>query len=158
MGTKGETGLQRLVLGSNTAYVIQHCSLPILAIPADAVPDVPRNILFASEDLIVEDQVVSVLKTLVDNWNSKLFLLQVLSLESKVDGGNVESIGGIPCTYLPRKHGDIIECIDEEIKTNDIGMAVVMAKHHGFLYHIMNRSVSQRLALHSNIPLLVLRG
>jgi len=38
MGTRGRTGLSRLVMGSTAEKVMRHVSCPVLMVPSDAVP------------------------------------------------------------------------------------------------------------------------
>lgn len=155
MGTKGETGLQRLILGSNTAYAIQHTEIPLLAIPQEAKSITIKNVLLAADQADADSDLVAPLKEMLEGWDAKLHVLHVVE-PSGTGYTTGDTFGGIPCSHISRNHADIIACVDEEIENNQIDMGVVIAKHHGFLYRLFNRSVSQTLALHSHIPLLVL--
>jgi nucleotide-binding universal stress UspA family protein len=154
MGTKGESGLQRILLGSNTAYAIQHASVPLLAIPQDATHASIDRILLALDKL--DSHHLGPLPLLVKTWGAKLQLLQVISADMEMPV-LTDSINGIPCEHNVRVHESVHDCIEEEVQKNEIDLVAVVAKHHGFFYHFMNRSVSRKLALHTHAPLLILR-
>ncbi len=51
MGTHGASGITELILGSNTASVIEKAPVPVLAIPANAVYTGINNVVYAYDEI-----------------------------------------------------------------------------------------------------------
>ncbi len=51
MGTHGSSGITEIILGSNTASVIEKSTVPVLAIPHKAVYNGINNLVYAYDDI-----------------------------------------------------------------------------------------------------------
>nr|MBI1232504.1 universal stress protein [Cytophagales bacterium] len=77
MGSKGSSGLEELLIGSNTEKVVRHSKSPVITIKrATAMSDV-KNIVFASDFSEDSKKVISQLKDLQDLLHAKISLVKI---------------------------------------------------------------------------------
>lgn len=76
MGTKGASGLQKYVLGSNAASVIEISPIPVLVVPEEADFKGFRNVVYAT-DLTTIDKDMKALIPYVKMFNANLHVLHV---------------------------------------------------------------------------------
>jgi nucleotide-binding universal stress UspA family protein len=166
MGTKGESDLASKLFGTNTVSAIKNCSLPLLVIPPGANYKPLVNIAFAIDYLEpANDKVLNLLRELSLHYNSKVTMLNV-----HTDGEIGEFIVSIKDTqkwysdHLENVHLDYVfvenyqieSGVFEFISHNPIDMLTMITKKHSFFDKIFRKSISEELALHTDIPLLTL--
>jgi nucleotide-binding universal stress UspA family protein len=77
VGTHGETNLKQAFLGSHTWNTINKVSMPVLAIPAEAIYTPVQSIVFATEYRKGELPVIKFLTKLAEQFNAELTVLHV---------------------------------------------------------------------------------
>jgi nucleotide-binding universal stress UspA family protein len=157
MGTKGASGIEEVLIGSNAASIMHHAQSPVLAIPAASEFHMGKNILYSCD---MRTQVPESLKELrafslmagmpvhvlhVDDDHPVDLSAAQVSIR-KVLSDSVE-FHTVP--------GDVIdaEVLDFATKGH-YGMIAFMPRHYNFLSSLFHRSVSSRIAYHSKIPFL----
>ena len=166
MGTKGETGLPAILIGSNASSLIKATHLPLMVIPDKASFRGFANVVLAADvDTIKRPQHLDVLVELTDVFKSQLTIVNVLAeagdpLTLIEDAGSelMEHFGdnqvSIDHVVDPRvEHG-----IAEYVHNHPCDLLVVVEKSRGFIVDLFHRSVSKRLALHAETPLLILHA
>ena len=89
MGTKGASGITKVLIGSVTARVIKESLLPILSIPENAKFNPLKNIVFASDlHENQNDSLVNPLKKIAERFNSEITLLNILK-SNEISKGKV---------------------------------------------------------------------
>lgn len=77
MGTKGATGLEEVLIGSNTERVVRHAQCPVITIKKKRDFNKIQNIAFASNFEGDQQHVVSELFKIQEIFNAKLHLVRI---------------------------------------------------------------------------------
>ena len=165
MGTTGASGLKEIIIGSNTASVINSAPCPTLAIPDEAIYSDIRNIVFATDLDEAENHELKKLVEFAKVMGAKITLLHVRTeketetyqekekvfdmLKNKVGYDNME--------FEMTESHDIFDGINHFVETHEID-ALAMATHHRSLFgKIFHKSLTKKMAYNTKIPLLALR-
>lgn len=166
MGTKGRTALEGVLIGSETARVIGHTSIPTLAIPTSA-KFVPIDKLFFALDLkeSLNRKEVDLIEALAEeekvlhlfhNYHDALqmSIQQEKDLEKQFKG----NFAGDLVTIDVQLNTDKVEAIQDAVKDAEPSLVVVKAKHRNLLQSLFHKSVTEHLSYHTTKPLLILKG
>lgn len=77
MGSKGSSGLEEVLIGSNTEKVVRTATCPVITIKTETSPDAIQTIVFASDFNAVPENVVARLKASLTAIDAELHLLKV---------------------------------------------------------------------------------
>lgn len=163
MGTKGATGLQKVIFGSNTVRVMQRCKVPVLAIPDNCVFSDLNKVAFTTNHVTLfhEHQLKS-LKDLIQLNKSKLFILHIAdenhlvqSQSQNIDLFNSHFLDVVH-DYIDVRFNDMYEVVHQYIIENDINMLAMMSEKHSFLERLFNRHPVETFAFNIDIPFLVM--
>ncbi|GAA4807328.1 universal stress protein [Litoribaculum gwangyangense] len=163
MGTKGASGLEKVVFGSNTVHVLQRCDIPVLAIPTGCKFKKLDTIAFTSSfrsSYCIDDLLP--LKELVFSNNSKLKILHVVedyNFQEKLEE-NIEFFeNNFPQVIFDRimsDDKDIYNVIQDYIVKNEVKMIAMVGKKHSFINRLFTRHSVETLAFNIDIPFLVM--
>lgn len=164
MGTKGASGWEGAIIGSNTSDVIQAAACAVLAVPHEAEITVPKRILFATDNKgLSSNDVISPLIDLAKRFKAHVHLMNVLD-EGKLTTVD-EAVAGLKLDHLLEEiehtfhfeNGkDKAQAIENYLNTHDIDLLAVVPRRNNFFDAIFHRSVTRKLALHSKVPLLAM--
>lgn len=160
MATEGARGLKEVFIGSNAGGVIEEAPCPVIVIPFNASLKKPKKIAIATN---FEDYDIKILESIQDwfsDFKPAYYLFHVGDPEYK-DLNQYEDfilevnkkLPDITTNYLSEEN--TVEGIEKYVSTNKIDLIVLSARKHSVLQLLLNRSISKRLAYHSNVPLLV---
>jgi nucleotide-binding universal stress UspA family protein len=160
MGTKGATGLQKIVSGTNTATVIGNSSIPVIAIPAKATLHQLKRIVFATDLKHLESE-IKILSTLANLFHAEILILHIISTKSEVRQDKktetelvkLAQYGKI--AYHQVRSNDIEGSINSFIADKHADMLTMFTHELDFFEKILGRSVTRKMAFQSRIPLLV---
>jgi nucleotide-binding universal stress UspA family protein len=164
MGTKGASGAEKVLFGSNTARVMQRCSTPVLAIPDGCKFKGLDKIAFTSNFSIrynSED-----LKSLFDIsklYNSSIDILHVN--EDELTSNQMDNRAYLGSYFSDLTHefvnlqkSDVFKAIQDYIKDNDIKILAMTSRQHSFLERLFNRHLVEAFAFNIDIPFLVMEN
>lgn len=77
MGSKGSTGLEEVLIGSNTEKVVRNATCPVITIKRDIHPEEIKKVVFASDFDDVSDDVVEKLKSASIVIDAELHLVKI---------------------------------------------------------------------------------
>ena len=170
MGTKGASGIAKVLMGSNTVNAIENSNIPILAIPENVELNFIKSVSYAS-DL---QQITGEMKVLVRfakhfDWAIRIFHV-LTNYPEWVDTSkeNMEVIiSGLKETYpeqafsielIPtKKETDIVKGIELYVKKFKPDVLVMFPSELTFLDKLLRPSNTEEMAFHSTVPLLVIR-
>ncbi len=160
MGTKGASGLQGVLIGSNTASVLSNSQVPVLAIPENCKYKDIDKIAYAC-DLHKEENawVLTYLRDLCLLMNAEI---HVLCYNTGVgshcpDKGMIDrGLEGVKSVYFSEDSSDLIASVDNYVDENDIDMIVMFKRKYGFVERIFHRSMTNQMAYHAKVPLMAL--
>jgi nucleotide-binding universal stress UspA family protein len=162
MGTHGASGLKRIVLGSNTASMVEISHVPVLAVPEDATYKTFKNVVFAT-NLDQFDKELKIMLPYLKVFDATLHVLHVAP-----KGKDTEQLTENVKKQLKKadyrkstvtiKTGDKIDlAIDKFVAEIKPDMLTMFTTEHGFFDKLFNRSLTRKMAFQSNVPLLAFK-
>ncbi len=162
MGTYGASGFTEKFIGTNTVAVIQNVQQPVLAIPAQAkyapIKKVAFTTLFREKDLAALEEVVH-MASLV---NAEVYCTHVMDDSSNPakallygeDWGKKFQGKGLDFVFLEKKE-NVESTINTFLAENHIDVLAIVKRNRNFFDRLINSSLSNKFAFHSDIPILV---
>jgi nucleotide-binding universal stress UspA family protein len=163
MGTKGATGLEKYIIGSNAAAVISNSSIPVITVPEHARFNGLKHIVYATDmwDLNIE---AKALVPLAQLFNSTIHIVHVIEPNSKknieIKTITTDLISELNYTKIKFKvviNEDIINGIDEYIADTKADMLAMFTRELTFFEKLFGKSVTRQMAFHSWIPMLTFK-
>lgn len=158
MGTKGASGIEKVLFGSNTVSVLKRSPTPVLV-----VPKLSRFTGLDTVTLVIKKQTVFNTKVLQYVLRGDSSKLKVLNL---VDGNNVpESLNeGFFNEFFPEaKHeflsvhkSKMLKALDTYVEKNKVDLLVMLNKQHSFLEHWFTEHPAETFAFKARVPLMVI--
>lgn len=164
MGTKGAGSLASKLLGSITSNALAKVKKPILVVPEKAIDFDIKNIVLASDLHTQSSEKLNALIVLAKAFSARVNILYV-NTHAEEKPAIAKAIEGVKLNALLRDvdhdfvvtdNYDAEEGINQYAATHQTDVLAVIPHHYGFFERLFHRSISKKLSLHSNIPLLVL--
>tara|TARA_B100000508_G_C11456496_1_gene277007 strand:- start:1272 stop:2096 length:825 start_codon:yes stop_codon:yes gene_type:complete len=165
MGTKGATGLKEMFIGSNTLEVIQITHCPVLAVPQNATNAKVNKIAMATDLKKVNDvQQLEPLFEMARICRASIEFVNIISSDGTLTAEQRskqmmlldEMAGDIKTTIYFATNNDIIEGLSDYMTLHKPGMFAMLARKHSLFERIFSRSITNKLSVRTDIPLLVL--
>lgn len=169
MGTKGATGLKRILIGSNTVNVIAKTEFPVLVIPEAArfknfLKKGKNKVVLATDlDLLQSERTIDILKEIALMLiEPKVRVLSVrpknanLTMAKKMERDHLLSYFSpeIESKRITVFSSNVIDGINFYLdKNKDSGLLAMIARDSGFL---IQKHYTREMASHTYLPLLVL--
>lgn len=165
MGTKGSSGIEEVLIGSEAARVISNTNVPVIVIPESTVFSEVTNVLFALElgEVVSREEVVLVDGVCAEDKNIHLFHSYDDAFEIDVEEEHQlkrKFMNYFPGSviYLDLKFGkNKVNAIESFVDEVNPGVVIVRSRHRKFLQSLFHKSVSEKLSFHLDKPLLVLK-
>jgi nucleotide-binding universal stress UspA family protein len=163
MGTKGASKTREVLFGSNTIHVIKKSKCPVLAIPENFDFEAPKEILFPTDYKIdFHSTNLELLNELANMYNPRINILHTFNDNELSDDQekNKLALDNLFSTtshlfynITNQKLTDAIEKFQLRAKIN---LLVMINSRHTFFKKLFSKSALHEIALHLNIPLLVI--
>ena len=158
MGTKGATGLKKVLIGSNAASVIDTSSVPVITVPAHAEFQGIKQIVYAA-DLANIHHEIKTIASFAKLFNAQLHVLHVKrdSDESikREEEHDLHKISGYPNIRLHvSDDGNIVEEVNEFVTKHKADMLAMFTHRLDFYERLFGRGLTQQFAFHATVPLL----
>lgn len=160
MGSKGATGLGKVLLGSNAVAVINNSTVPVAVIPENASFVPLKRIVYATDmsSYREETQTLAMFASLFD---AALNILHVLPEDSAKDIDTkkivkelVELTNYDRISFDVLRSDDIPEAVDAFVIRTGADLLAMFTHHLDFYEKLFGRSVTRRMAFHTRVPLL----
>ncbi|MEO8447292.1 MAG: universal stress protein [bacterium] len=165
MGTHGASGITELILGSNTASVIEKSPVPVLAIPHNADYKDINNIVYAYDEIKSGLPSFQKLLEFAEIYDSDITLLHIIESSSNTAELNKQEFEKIKQSVSYSKirlelvkEENILEGINDYVNSNNVDVLVMAVKKKSLLDKIFSRSLTKKMAYHTKIPLLALHS
>ncbi|MEL7002817.1 MAG: universal stress protein [Bacteroidota bacterium] len=164
LATKGAKGIDEL-WGTKAARIINEVDIPVLVIPDNAtldsiskvgiVCDYSKETYYNSLDTLlgIMDTMGLNADVVTLNRNDKAMSTEELAYRQLVR----KKLEAVPTSFHFTFDGHVDEGIIKYSLDNNIGMVVILPKSYGFIESIFHESLTQQMAYHSPLPLLVLK-
>ena len=160
MGTKGATGLRKILRGTNTARVIEHSSVPVIAIPAKATFKQLKKIVYATDlkNVVKEIQSLSALASL---FQAEILILHTVPakgtgrLNKKLEPEIIEAAHYSAISYHQVRNDRVTQAISRFVDEKQADMLAMFTHELDFYEKLFGQSVTRTMAFESRVPLLV---
>lgn len=164
MGTKGASGLNGIILGTNTADVITKVKCTTLAVPGNAKFIAPKEIAFPTDlNLSYNLEALHPLAEIFQHFKASLRILHINKNKEDPEEDLDESITllkdyftGIRSSFhylTNKKVEDAVQCF---VESRDIDLICMVAKNLNYFQQIFFHSRVEKISYHTDKPLLVL--
>ncbi len=159
MGTKGATGLKKVLMGSDATAVIDNSSVPVISIPENAAFKQIKKIAYASDlyNLHEEIKTVAMFARLFD---ATVQVLHVLPEDSakKIDKNMQADLFKITnyqkISYHVLRNDNVADALNTYITDEQIDMLAMFTHKLDFYEKLFGKSVTRQLAFHADVPLI----
>ncbi|MCR9182302.1 MAG: universal stress protein [Flavobacteriaceae bacterium] len=162
MGTKGATGAQEILFGTQTIHTIKKSKCPVLAIPSDYEFKSLKNILLPSDLSIgFRENQLEILKNIATKNKANIHILHVMQdaelskiqKDGKATLTNYFKNNSIKFHFLGDR--DIQEAINEFQKDHKVDMLSMINNKHSFFENLFFKPVVHKIGFHVKVPFLV---
>jgi nucleotide-binding universal stress UspA family protein len=163
MGTKGASGIERVLFGSVTLSVIKHLAAPVICVPpGKEYGKGIKKIGFACDfDEVVATTPTGKIIELVKTFNANLHVLNVQYKEGQLKPEATEQsllldtmLAEVKPVYHFIRHKDIEDGINEFAETNNLDLIIAIPKKHKLLQGIFRPSSTRQLVFESHVPVM----
>jgi len=163
MGTKGASGLAKVLIGSNAAAVINKSTIPVITVPEHAMFNGIKRIVYSSD----MQETIPEIQTLIpfaQLFGAEIFILHVISVNSirKIDTGKIKKdiinkFDFKDVSIHVSINNNITDAIDEFIADVKADMLTMFTHDLTFLEKLFGKSVTRAMSFHTGIPLLTIK-
>jgi nucleotide-binding universal stress UspA family protein len=163
MGTKGTSGVERLLFGSTTLTAIRHLTWPVIVVPpGKEYGKGIKKIGFACDfDKVVETTPIQFIKSMVKEFGAELHVLNVdyesrhFKPETPEESLMLHTLlEGLNPSYHFINHVDIEDGINEFVEENNIDLLITIPKKHKLLDSLFKHSSTKELVTQSHVPVM----
>lgn len=164
MGTKGASGLKKVMIGSNTGDLITRVKCPVLIVPENATFEEIEEIAFPTDyNLFYPTKILNNILEFVKMHNSTLRIVHIAKKDEEVTDFQLENKEFLKNFFAEEKHSfhkitnkkmeDGVQCF---VESRDIDMIIMIAKSLNLFQRILFRPTVEEISYHTDIPFLVL--
>lgn len=162
MGTTGDSGAIKKWFGSVSTKIMNESPCPVLLVPENAGYKGINNIMYAFDDIDLDKVLLDQLVQFSLKFDATLHLVHVDDVESTDPGYYLKEL--LSEKYPENKikicslyNEDVTEALEEYSKANSIDLIAMGTKNRSFFDRIFHKSVTREMALHTELPLLILK-
>ena len=158
MGSKGATGLEKMIFGTVAATALDSAKVPVLVVPPGYSFASFEQILLAKDQHEIAKRVLLPLQKLALAHSAKVCMLRVNDgLDENTASANTVALEGVETSYheIPMSKS-VNESINTFVKEQPTDLMVMVRREKGFFEGIFKRSITKNQVYNSEIPLLVL--
>ncbi len=163
MGTKGASGVERILFGSNTLTAIRHLTWPVICVPpGKTFGNGIKKIGFACDFKdVVKTTPTHFIVDFVKEFNAELDVLNV-DYHNKHFKPETPEQSALLHTLLEEanpfyhfiEHADIEDGINEFAEKNNLDLIITIPKKHRLLEGVFKPSSSKQLVYQSHVPVM----
>jgi len=163
MGTKGESKVKELLLGSTTKKIADHASCPVFAIPGNTISGKINSITFASDFDKNDSNIIAKLVPLAELYNANITVLHIFDSpqnnKSEIDAfkqQHAELSKNTRLIFDSRVSGNIQEAISNYVRENKTDLLAMYDREDGSLFkNLFHKDIAQQFSTHTTVPLLI---
>ena len=163
MGTKGATGAERVLFGSNTVRVMQRCHTPVLAIPEKCKFQDIDKIVFTSDYLShYKTKELQSLFTIASLFNAKIDVLHLSNQEklSDIQKNNKAYLDkifeGLTHEFVEVEDEELYKTVQNYVDSNNIKMVAMSSRKYSLLDRLFTRHNVEKFGFKIHVPYLVM--
>lgn len=164
VGTKGASGLEKIILGTNTADIITKVKCNTLAIPENAKFVTPEEIAFPTDFSLSENlQVLQPISDIIDRFGASLRIVHITKNKVDLNSDQKKNKELLEDYFNHQEHSfhyltnnkveNAIQCF---VESRDVNMICMVAKNLNYFQQILFHSKVEEISYHTDVPFLVL--
>ena len=163
MGTRGTSGVERVLFGSTTLTAIRHLKCPVIVVPPGKEYGTGiKKIGFACDfDKVVVTTPIQFIKTMVKEFGAELHVLNVdyegrhFKPETPEESLMLHTLlEDLNPSYHFINHVDIEDGINEFVDENNIDLLIAIPKKHKLLDGLFKQSSTKQLVTQAHVPVM----
>jgi nucleotide-binding universal stress UspA family protein len=163
MGTKGTSGVERMLFGSTTLTAIRHLKYPVIVVPPGKEYGTGiKKIGFACDfEKVVESTPIHFIRNMVKEFGAELHVLNVdyesrhFKPETPEESLMLHTLlEGLNPSYHFINHVDVEDGINEFVEENNIDLLITIPKKHKLLDSLFKHSSTKELVTQSHVPVM----
>lgn len=163
MGTRGTSGVERVLFGSTTLTAIRHLKWPVIVVPPGKEYGTGINkIGFACDfDKVIESTPIQFIKNMVKEFGAELHVLNVdhegrhFKPETPEESVMLHTLlEDLNPNYHFIENVDIEDGINAFVEENHIDLLITIPKKHTFLDNLFKKSSTKQLVTQSHVPVM----
>ena len=164
-GITGKSNLEKILVGSNTIRLAKECLAPLLIVPPVAVFQPIKTVVFACDlKRVSASTPVLAIKAFVHALSARLLILNVDHENAHFEPGTINELTDLhqlwddeQPEYHYLEHEDTSAGIMEFAGQQRAELVIIVPKEYGFFENIFHRSMTEKLAYHTHLPLLLFK-
>jgi len=158
MGSKGASGLEKVIFGSVAVVALERAKVPVLFVPPGCYFRPFEQIILATDLNEVAAQVLSPLQKLAFKFAAKVTVLNVnIDSDEGIPQKNNLYLKDVETTYTEIPvFRDVNQSINDFVGKNKFDLMCMIRREKDFFESLFKRSVTKRQVYNNTIPLLVL--
>jgi nucleotide-binding universal stress UspA family protein len=165
LGTKGASGLEEVLIGSNAASILHNVDCPVLSIPKGrAFTDIDTIVYGADFRSKKADKALGELASIAKLFGAKIIVTHVV-VNYDLDDASIDDakkrispkLEGVEHSFEVISGESVEKAILEFAATQGADMIALMSRNYSFFEGLFRRSVTTKVAYHSQIPYLALQ-
>jgi len=164
MGTKGASGLEEIIMGSNTATVIEKAKCPVIAVPEKAKFGSLNNITYATDYHTSDIDALKRLVEIATLSNSIITIVHVVD-QTLFSDDDAEFMNSFKKKVMTKIHypqiqykliygDDVVKELETYIKKEKPDLFAMSMQHRNIYEKLFRSSVTKKMAYHTKVPLM----
>lgn len=166
MGTKGASGVEEVLVGSNTAAVVEKAKQPVLAVPKNAIFFGFKRAAFATDLAEGSTEAADKLAALTAPFNTIIDLVTVFPPGDVARTKGIENLqASLQAKYGGREiHSFLVanesvrDGLFDHLAQHASEAMVMLTRRRTLFQKLFDRSFTKKLTMHSEVPILVLHA
>lgn len=164
MGTKGATGLEKVMIGSNASSVIEKATCPVITIPDDAKYRELRKIVFATDYNSNDADTISFLAALAKPYDAEILVVHI----SPITGTDTlerdrflnfkemikTKVPYIRISFQLAVGLNVADDLDFIIEEQKADMLALTNRKRNIFTKLFSPSLTKRMSFHTHIPVI----
>jgi len=164
MGTKGATGLKKVMMGSNTGDLITRVKCPVLIVPENAAFINIQEIAFPTDyNMFYPTKILNTILEVTKMHDSAVRIVHITNKDEEFTDFQKENKEFLNNFFTDEKHSfhkltnkkiqDGVQCF---VESRNIDMIIMIAKNLTLFQRILFRPTVEEISYHTDVPFLVL--
>ena len=167
MGTQGASSIEKVLLGSNAADIIEKAECPVLVVPGSAEIRTPKNIVFATDYARTDIEGARMVASMARVFEATITFVHVSKNEEEADEELkvIEEFTEIVKATTGYKNieskilsdNTVFMGLDSIVEQRDTDLIALSTRRRSLFEKLYNPSLTKKLAQYTRIPLLAFK-
>ncbi|MCK0126011.1 universal stress protein [Gelidibacter sp. F2691] len=164
MGTKGASGLKKLIVGSNTGDVITKVHCNALVVPENATYTDLKEVAFPTDfSMLYNINILEPVVNIIEKHDAAIRILNISKKDTSLNSDQIKNKELLEDYFSNLDHSfhfmtntkvaDAVQCF---VESRNIDLITMVAKNLNYFQHILFQSKIEKISYHTDVPFLVL--